>query len=247
MWDGAESLQDKGQKSKEPTTGFQLFASRPQSDAEILEQENKIFGPEIDLLSDNSSETKNTSAQCISKFDFTRIEGVRSFSVIYMVQGRSWYTKWLTVLEKFPIFTRFKTFDFTDLGGSLNIRVSMDTGTFNDPSNHLEEGFYHVITGCLSKGRQPRVISTIGVMSCDNHGATLKVADLDPKVGNEALKIIPFPEPGLWYIGFQLSCRNISTGGLIKCPESSVSAMVSVDVNIQPCDHRPLQNGKETI
>ena len=58
MWDGAESLQDKGQKSKEPTTGFQLFASRPQSDAEILEQENKIFGPEIDLLSDNSSETK---------------------------------------------------------------------------------------------------------------------------------------------------------------------------------------------
>ena len=162
-----------------------------------------------------------------------------------MVQGRSWYTKWLTVLEKFPIFTRFKTFDFTDLGGSLNIRVSMDTGTFNDPSNHLEEGFYHVITGCLSKGRQPRVISTIGVMSCDNHGATLKVADLDPKVGNEALKIIPFPEPGLWYIGFQLSCRNISTGGLIKCPESSVSAMVSVDVNIQPCDHRPLQNGKQ--
>ena len=43
MWDGAESLQDKGQKSKEPTTGFQLFASRPQSDAEILEQENKIL------------------------------------------------------------------------------------------------------------------------------------------------------------------------------------------------------------
>ena len=63
-----------------------------------------------------------------------------------MVQGRSWYTKWwvllmvellvilihwqylnfrLTVLEKFPIYTRFKTYDFTDLGGSLNVRVQV--------------------------------------------------------------------------------------------------------------------------
>ena len=84
-------------------------------------------------------------------------------------------------------------------------------------------------------------------MSCDNHGATIKVADLDSSIGTEALKIIPFPEPGLWYIGFQLDCRNTTTGDLISCPESSVSAMVSVDVNIQPCDYRPLQTGINLI
>jgi len=60
-------------------------------------------------------------------------------------------------------------------------------------------------------------------------------------VGTESLKVIPFPEPGNWYIGFQLSCRNFSTGDLIACPKSSVSTMVSVDVNIQPCDYRPLR------
>ena len=127
----------------------------------------------------------------------------------------------------------------------------IDVGTFTDPNSHLEKGFYHIITGCLSKGRQPRLVvqSSDGTskMSCDNHGATIKVADLDSSIGTEALKIIPFPEPGLWYIGFQLDCRNTTTGDLISCPESSVSAMVSVDVNIQPCDYRPLQTGINLI
>ena len=50
----------------------------------------------------------------------------------------------------------------------------MDVGTFTDPNNHIDQGFYHVITGCLSKGRQPRQ-TDMGAMSCDNHGATLKV------------------------------------------------------------------------
>ena len=61
------------------------------------------------------------------------------------------------------------------------------------------------------------------------------------KVGVESLKVVPFPEPGYWYIGFQLACRNFSTGDLMDCPKSSVSTMVSVDVNIQPCDYRPLR------
>ena len=49
--------------------------------------------------------------------------------------------------------------------------------------------------------------------------------------------------PGVYFIGFQLSCRNFTSGKLMSsCPESSISAMVSVDVNIQPCDHRPLRD-----
>ena len=62
-----------------------------------------------------------------------------------MVQGRSWYTKWLTVLESVPIFTRFKTFEYTDNGGSLNIRVRIDT----DLNSHSSEalGFYHIVKG----------------------------------------------------------------------------------------------------
>ena len=128
------NLNTKSGMTKEPKTGFQLFSSRAQSQTEI-QKENKIFETTdlgIVLSQDqNENETSATEAvsvqqqHCVSKFDFTRIEGVRAFTVNYMVQGRSWYTKWLTVLEQFPIYTRFKTFDYTDLGGSLNIRVTM--------------------------------------------------------------------------------------------------------------------------
>ena len=100
-----------------------------------------------------------------------------------------------------------------------------------------DAGYYHVVTGCLSRGRQPRVIASSNVMSCDNHASTLKVANLQL----ETLKVIPFPEPGNWYVGFQLSCRNASRGNLIPCPKSSISTMISVEVSIQPCDYRPLR------
>ena len=122
----------KAGMTKEPKTGFQLFSSRAQSQTEI-QKENIIFETTDLVLSKEQDQNDNETSDavsvqeqhCVSKFDFTRIEGVRAFTVNYMVQGRSWYTKWLTVLEQFPIYTRFKTFDYTDLGGSLNIRVTM--------------------------------------------------------------------------------------------------------------------------
>ena len=157
-----------------------------------------------------------------------------------MIQGRSWYTKWLTVLQSKPIFTRFQTYETTDLGGSLNVRIRMDTELSGHSSR--QQGFYHVVTVCLSKDRQPRVIASSGALACDNHSSTLRVANLDLEVGIESLKVIPFPEPGHWYLGFQLTCRNFSSGDLMTCPPSSVSTMVAVDVNIQPCDHRPLRD-----
>ena len=135
---------------------------------------------DLGAVTDISSTKLVNNSNCISKFDFTRIDNVRAFSVIYMVQGRSWYTKWLTVLESVPIFTRFQTFAYTDNGGSLNIRVKMDT----DLNSHSSEimGFYHIVKGCLSRGREPRVISNTGELACDNHSSTLKVANLDNEV-----------------------------------------------------------------
>ena len=238
VYDGEQS-EDSPQQPKEPTSGFQLFSSRSRLQSDDAEN----FSLERDeLLYANATSSdidEGNTHQCISKFDFTRIDNVRAFSVIYMIQGKSWYTKWLTVLEKEPIFTRFQTFDYTDLGGSLNIKIKMDTD-LSDVGTE-EDGFYHIVTGCVSHGRHPRV-NEESDMICDNHMATMKVANLDPEIGAEAQKIIPFPMPGFYFIGFQLSCRNWTTGKLMDCPDSSISAMVSVDVNIQPCDHRPLRD-----
>ena len=155
VYDGASNDQESPLLPKEPTSGFQLFSSR----SRLQSGENEGFSLAIDdsslssplkkaLMNDSSSvDDPSLFSKCISKFDFTRIDNVRAFSVIYMIQGRSWYTKWLTVLEKSPIFTRFRTFDYTDLGGSLNIKVKMDTD-LDKHDSHLQ-GFYHVVTGCV--------------------------------------------------------------------------------------------------
>ena len=246
VYDGKSDEDQEPNNPKEPTSGFQLFSSRSrlQSGAEnegfSLARDDSLASSVSTLVNSSAIGSGSSFSNCISKFDFTRIDNVRAFSVIYMIQGRSWYTKWLTVLEKSPIFTRFRTFDYTDLGGSLNIKVKMDTDL--DKHDSQLEGFYHVVTGCVSHGRPPRV-NLNKELVCDNHMATIKVANLDTEIGVEAQKIIPFPMPGVYFIGFQLSCRNFTSGKLMaECPKSSISAMVSVDVNIQPCDHRALRD-----
>ena len=112
MWEGVDNAL-KSKKSKEPTTGiflswssvaciyilnfffpilgFQLFSSRAQSQTEI-HQENKVFDPEIDLLSETILEENITATQCVSKFDFTRIEGMVALGFIktfILVRSRS--------------------------------------------------------------------------------------------------------------------------------------------------------------
>ena len=46
-------------------------------------------------------------------------------------QGRSWYTKWLTVVERSPVVTRFDTREFLDIGGFVNIPLRMDDNKMN--------------------------------------------------------------------------------------------------------------------
>ena len=55
---------------------------------------------------------------------------------------------------------------------------------FSSPYSHSSEllGFYHIVKGCISRGREPRVISNTGELACDNHSSTLKVANLHHEV-----------------------------------------------------------------
>lgn len=242
MWDEGYDIESDDNSSsrhpKEPTTGFQLFATR----LKHVEDSNYYLEGSNDSDDNNNSGGANMS-QCISTFDFTRVDNVRPFNVVYMLQGRSWYTKWLTVLELGPVFTRFDTLDFTDLGGSLNIRIVIDhVDPFSAEAEVVPHEVHHVIYACLSKGRPPRVLSDSRKMSCDNHAAMLSVSNREHEQGTEALKVVPFPEPTKWYLGFQMRCHNTSSGKETPCHASMSSAMVSVDVSLQPCDHRPLRD-----
>lgn len=208
---------------KEPINGFQLFSARPGS---------KILQPfNVSTSSDESfknvwtkDEVMSLDNTCVSTFDFNRIDSNTEFTTNYILQGKSWYTNWLTVLEDTPLVTRFDTLDFLDIGGFVNINFIMDEGKVN---NYM----YQSIQACLSKDRVP------DIDNCDQE-ATISVSDKDNST-LQALTVIPYPEPGKWHIGFRTKCYLRENNAHLPCPRSLKASMVSVNIHLQPCDYRP--------
>ena len=54
--------------------------------------DNDVYGSSENVTSRDSSD----AGSCISTFDLTRMDNVTPFSVSFVFQGKSWYTKWLT-------------------------------------------------------------------------------------------------------------------------------------------------------
>ena len=59
-------------------------------------------------------------------------------------------------------------------------------------------------------------------MSCDNRDSVLQLSNGSA----EALKVIPYPEPGKWYVGFQVRCSQNKS--YVPCPTQLRSSMVAV-------------------
>ncbi len=85
-----------------------------------------------------SQELLDPSSVCLSTFDFSRVDSVAEFTASFLLQGRSWYTKWITALEHQPVVTRFETLPFLDLGGFVNVNLMMDEDKW-DVSRREEE------------------------------------------------------------------------------------------------------------
>ena len=66
-------------------------------------------------------------------------------------------------------------------------------------------------------------------MSCDNRDSVLQLT----KSNVEALKVIPYPEPGKWFVGFQVRCSQ--NRSYVDCPPHLRSSMVAVEIRLQPC------------
>lgn len=205
---------------KEPKHGFQLFTVNDNLPGE----EDKNF----DLGSKFDDEKKNDNSVCRSTFDFTRVDNVEEFSTNYFLQGKSWYTKWVTVTNLFPIMTRFETLDFSDLGGTINIAMGMDT--FDSQDQSVE------VYGCLQKGRQPKVENNS--LICDE-SSMIRIASDEPP--HSALKLVPYPEPGMWYLGLQVRCVDPDSRLKVQCwgDFRFANLMTSINIHIQPCGYRP--------
>ena len=75
-----------------------------------------------------------------------------------------------------------------------------------------------MIRACLLRGRQP------DVSGCPSQ-RLLTVSN--ERAGRlEAMRVVPFPEPGKWYLGFQAHCVERRTNVTGPCPKSLEAAMV---------------------
>ena len=66
--------------------------------------------------------------------------------------------KFLSVLERIPVFARFNVLDFIDLGGDLNIKVTLDN-TEDEYDDPIPDGLHQEVYICISKDRQPKLVS----------------------------------------------------------------------------------------
>ena len=66
--------------------------------------------------------------------------------------------KLLSVLERIPVFARFNVLDFIDLGGDLNIKVTLDN-TEDEYDDPIPAGLHQEVYICISKDRQPKLVS----------------------------------------------------------------------------------------
>ncbi len=87
---------------QEPSEGFQLFTVNRKQAEETANFDLSRAGAA--QLSDSMSAAAD---RCFSLFDFHRIDLVEKFSTNFVLQGRSWYTKWVTVSPLFPVVTRY--------------------------------------------------------------------------------------------------------------------------------------------
>ena len=212
---------------KEPKHSFQLFTVNVKLPSDLESNYN--------LLTDDMEDTKanedieDVGNICRTTFDFSRIDLAEEFSTNFMLQSRSWYTKWVTVFNRFPVMTRFKTMDHSDLGGTVNIQLGME---------HIEDtrGQSVEIFGCLEKGREPVVVNN--TMVCDEE-LEIRVATDEPP--HTALTMIPYPEPGTWYLGLQVRCVDPDTRVRVECWGNFrfANVMANLNLHIQPCGYRP--------
>ncbi len=94
IWDGDPGSNNSSERQpKEPQAGFQLFSTRQKTqrnadgDNKLSAVENVDDDSAFNVESLEAFVSNNTvSPSCISKFDFTRVENVRPFNVIYMLQ-----------------------------------------------------------------------------------------------------------------------------------------------------------------
>ncbi|KAF4531717.1 hypothetical protein B566_EDAN009342 [Ephemera danica] len=126
-----------------------------------------------------------------------------------------------------PVLVRLDILPFLDIGGSLSIGLQLDRMLLTFfPSTHLLK-----VRGCLRKGRPPplKTADQHNLLSCpDDLALSLSSRNRATTEGN---LIVPFPEPGPWFLAIQATCTN--NGSRVACIPEELG--LDLDIRIQPC------------
>lgn len=215
---------------KEPKEGFQLFTVN----SKLVEKDEN--SDHFDASGSDGSQADSASGadSCYALFDFNRIDLVEKFSTNFVLQGRSWYTKWVTVSPLVPVVTRFKILDYIDIGGMVNLMLQVDPSP--DLLVNTTAGQVFQVYGCLSKANFPEI--TNGSLEC---GKEERLEISWDSLQLNTTKLIPFPEPDTWYLALQARCVDPISRRKVRCWGNLrfASVMAAVNIHIQPCDYRP--------
>ncbi|GLH12908.1 Uncharacterized protein GBIM_17566 [Gryllus bimaculatus] len=158
---------------------------------------------------------------CLPTFQLARIKHSQDFADTFLLQGREWYTTWVALTEMIPVIVQLEILPFVDIGGTLSINIHLDELLINTT--------YHLltITACIRKGRAPSHINWDIICP---PSLLLNISTATPE-SVDATKLIPYPEPDMWFIAFQAKCY--ANGTERPCLMNEVT--VSLNIRTQPC------------
>ncbi|XP_066997236.1 post-GPI attachment to proteins factor 6 isoform X2 [Anabrus simplex] len=158
---------------------------------------------------------------CLPTFQLARIKHAQDFADTFLLQGREWYTSWVALTDVLPVVVQLEILPFVDIGGTLSVNIHLNELLVNTSHQLL------TVTACIRKGRVPSRVNRDIECSTD---LLLSVSSKNSTT-MDATKLIPYPEPDMWFIAFQAKCY--ANGSAKPCMVNEV--MVSLNIRTQPC------------
>ncbi|XP_011300613.1 transmembrane protein 8B [Fopius arisanus] len=186
----------------------------------MLTTTQKLGSPEFHQNSVTFEGSENVSSdQCARRFQLIRVKELPTFSGVYLLQGREWLTPWIMLTDASPVIAQFDILPLIDIGGSLGIGVHLE----------IDRAFMNqtvVMSVCIRRGQMP--LRRKGEIVCDDDRMAMRLNTNGKHDGN---LLIPYPQPGTWYIGLEARCFN--NGKLSKCAIGEI--LVSLDIRTHRC------------
>ncbi|KAJ9580903.1 hypothetical protein L9F63_023918, partial [Diploptera punctata] len=170
--------------------------------------------------------TSQTDADdpCLLTFQLARIKHAQDFADTFLLQGREWYATWVALTDVYPVVVQLEILPFKNKNRVMNFKIPTERDLIQVRNATCQ---LVTVTACIRKGRVPS--RNNGDIECPSE-LMLNISS-ESLANVDATKLVPYPEPDMWFIAFQAKCLYNSS--IVPCLVQEV--MVSLDIRTQPC------------